>query len=189
MKQERYENSFGEGANTVEDGDDFSEVLTVSGKGSHGSEWILDSRASCQVCPNWSSFTTYRDYGGESVFVGDDYAYKVVGIDTVHIRMFNGIELVLEDMKHVPKMKMNVISLSALEAKGCMFIDRDRCCEVMKGTLVYMKARGCGHLYMLIGSTIHGGAVRTAVRSMVARMWQVPKGHMGKAENGVNLQG
>ena len=123
------------------------------------------------------------------MFVGDGVAHKVVGIGTLRIRMFDGVERVLEDMKHVPKMKMNVISLGALKAKGCVFIGHDSCCEVMKGALVCMEARRCGHLYMLIGSTIHGGAVRTAVRSMVARMWQVPKGNMRRAVKGVNLQG
>ena len=188
-RQERSGGSSREGTNTIEDSGDGCDVLTVSGIEPLGGEWLLDSGASCHVCPDRSSFMSYKEYDGGSVFVGDGYPRNVVGIGSVHIRMFDGVERILESVKHVPEMKRNVISLGALEAKGCRFIGCDQYCKVVKGARVMIKVWRCNNLYKVIGSTIHGGAAGSAAGSTVVQVWQEKKGHMGRATRRVKMQG
>ena len=50
--------------------------------------------------------------------MGNEAPCKIVGICTVRIKMFDGIIRTLGDVKHVPDLKRNIISLSTLNSKG-----------------------------------------------------------------------
>ena len=52
------------------------------------------------------------------VLMGNNASSKVAGIGTVRIRMFDGVVRTLGDIRHVPDLKKNLISLSNLDAKG-----------------------------------------------------------------------
>ena len=49
--------------------------------------------------------------------MGNNASYKVTGIVTVHIKMFDRGVLTLGDVKHVPDLKRNLISLITLDTK------------------------------------------------------------------------
>ena len=51
------------------------------------------------------------------VLMGNNASCKVVGIGTVCIMMFDGVVRTLCDIRHVPDLKKNLISLSTLDAK------------------------------------------------------------------------
>ena len=52
------------------------------------------------------------------VLMGNNASSKVAGIGTVRIRMFDGVVRTLGDVRHVPDLKRNLISLRNLDAKG-----------------------------------------------------------------------
>ena len=52
------------------------------------------------------------------VLIGNNASCKVAGFGTIRIRMFDGVVHTLGDVKHVPNLKRNLISLSTLNAKG-----------------------------------------------------------------------
>ena len=48
----------------------------------------------------------------------NDAACQMIGIVTVRIKMFNGVVRDLTDVRYVPQMKKNIISVGVVESKG-----------------------------------------------------------------------
>lgn len=68
--------------------------------------------------------------------------------------MHDGIVRTLRNVRCVPELKKNLISLGTLESFGCKYTGEGGVLEVSRGGLVVMKARKSGTLYTLLGSTI-----------------------------------
>jgi len=49
--------------------------------------------------------------------MGNDEACRMDGIDTIRIKMFNGVERELTEVRYVLQMKKNIISVGAVESK------------------------------------------------------------------------
>jgi len=69
----------------------------------------------------------------------NDAACQMVGIGTVRIKMFDGVVRNLTDVRYVPQMKKNVISVGAVESKGLKVTLEYGILKVTKGSLVVMK--------------------------------------------------
>nr|GEU39227.1 putative polyprotein [Tanacetum cinerariifolium] len=63
------------------------------------------------MSPNRDWFVTYEEFDGGHVFMGNDSPCKVVGIGTIRIKMHEGVVRTLTDVRHVPDLKKNFISL------------------------------------------------------------------------------
>jgi len=50
--------------------------------------------------------------------MGNDDACKVAGIGMVKVKMYDGINCTFSNMRHVPSLKKNLISLGTLDANG-----------------------------------------------------------------------
>ena len=48
----------------------------------------------------------------------NDTAYQMIRIGTVRIKMFDGMARDLTDVRYVPQMKKNIISVGAVKSKG-----------------------------------------------------------------------
>ena len=105
--------------------------------------WILDSACPHHYTLNRSWFSTYTKIEEGSVTLEDDHPCKVAGIENVRVRMFDGIVRTLTNVKHVPKLKKNLISLGYLERQGYVFGGQpgSGCLRITKGSLVIMKGR------------------------------------------------
>ena len=73
--------------------------------------------------------------------MGNDSPYKIAGISAIRIKMFDGIVKTLGDVKHVPYLKRNLISLNTLDSKGYKDNGEDGALKVSKGALVVMKGQ------------------------------------------------
>ena len=98
--------------------------------------------------------------------MGNNASYKVTSIGIIHIKMFDGVVHTRGDVKHVPNLKRNLISLSTLEAKRYKYTGEGRVMKISKGALVVMKGiQKTVMLYDLQASTITRDAV-VASRSL-----------------------
>ncbi|GJW21741.1 retrovirus-related pol polyprotein from transposon TNT 1-94 [Tanacetum coccineum] len=102
--------------------------------------WIMDSACSFHMSPNRDWFVTYEEFDGGHVFMGNDSPCKVVGIGTIQIRMHDGVVRTLTDVRHVPDLKKNLISLGVFDSKGFKYTSENGVLRVSKGALVVMKA-------------------------------------------------
>ena len=151
-------------------------------------EWIMDTGCSYHMCPNKDWFSSYESIDGGVVLMGNNAPCKTIGIGTVRIRMADGIVRTLTDVRHVPDLKKNLISLGTLDANGCKFSAEGGVLKVSKGALVVMKARKVGSLYVLHGLTVTA-SVAVSSSSMsdsdVTKLWHMRLGHM--SEKGLTL--
>jgi len=76
------------------------------------------------------------------------------GIGTVYIKMFDGMVCELKEVRYVPQVKKNFISVGALKALGPAVSVRDGILKITKGSMVVLKGVRRNNLYYLMGSTV-----------------------------------
>ncbi|KAK2967143.1 hypothetical protein RJ640_006112 [Escallonia rubra] len=64
---------------------------------------------------------------------------EVMGIDTIKIKMFDGIVRTLDDVRYIPDLKKNLISLGTLDFIDCSISIKGGIMKVSKGAMVIMK--------------------------------------------------
>ena len=67
--------------------------------------------------------------------MGNNASCKVAGVGTIKIKMFDGIVRTLCDVRHVPDLKRNLISLSTLDSKGYRYTGEGGVLKLAKGHL------------------------------------------------------
>ncbi|KAG8483701.1 hypothetical protein CXB51_023428 [Gossypium anomalum] len=174
-------------ADVVEDYSD-GELLVASVNDSKVSEeWILDSGCTFHMSPNRDWFTTYETVSEGVVLMGNNASCKIAGVGTIKVKMFDGVVRTLSDVRYVPELKRNLISLSTLDSKGYRYTAESGVLKISKGSLVVMKGqRKTAKLYVLQGSTVTGdAAVASSFLSDddITKLWHMRLGHM--SENGM----
>jgi hypothetical protein len=129
------------------------QVLFVSSNLQYQEEWQLDSGASHHMCSHRNWFISYQSVDEGVVFMGNGIPCKIVGVGSIRIRMFDGIVRELMDVRYVPELKSNLISLGVLDSCGYKYTGQDGALTVSKGNLVVMKATKVDNLYKMEGST------------------------------------
>ena len=111
-------------------------------------EWIVDSAASHHVIPTKGLFTTYKAGDFSVVKMGISTYSKIVGIGDVCIKTNVGCMLILKDVRHVPDLRMNVLSTLAMDRAGyCNHLGNERW-KLSKGLLDVARGRACCGMYM-----------------------------------------
>jgi len=64
---------------------------------------------------------------------------KTVGIGNIRMRMFDGHVRTLTNVRHVPDLRKNLLSLGSWEAQGCKFSGADGGIKVTKGSMTILK--------------------------------------------------
>ena len=100
-------------------GDSGDDILVVLDRVAElDSHWILDSACFHHYTAHRVWFASYKKFDGGSVSLGDDHSCRVAGMGTVRVRMYDGVIRILTNIKHVPELKKNLISLGYLEKQG-----------------------------------------------------------------------
>jgi hypothetical protein len=102
----------------------------------HETSWVIDSGASTHVTSQRDLFTSYTagDFG--IVKMGNNAVAKVVGIGDVCLEMTNGMKLVLRDVKHIPDIRLNLISVGKLDDDGYCSIFRNGQWKLTRGAMI-----------------------------------------------------
>ncbi|KAG8480196.1 hypothetical protein CXB51_024912 [Gossypium anomalum] len=119
--------------------------------------------------------------------MGNNTSCKIAGVGTIKVKMFDGVVRTLSDVRYVPELKRNLISLSTLDLKGYRYTAESGVLKISKGSLVVMKGqRKTAKLYVLQVSTVTGDAA-VASSSLsdddITKLWHMRLGHM--SENGM----
>ena len=116
-------------------------------------EWILDSACTFHICIHKEWFTTY-DYvqGGGYLLMGDNTLCNrnIVGIGSIQIKMSDCVIRTLTNVRHIPTMTRNLISLSTLDLKGYKYSTGGGVMNVSISSLVVLKGDlKSANLYLL----------------------------------------
>ncbi|GFS44706.1 UDP-Glycosyltransferase superfamily protein [Actinidia rufa] len=100
------------------DDDEIDVLLAASDDGK--SDWILDSGSAYHLCRDREVFSTYAACEGR-IWMANNTSSRVVGRGSVRFRMADGRSVTLTEVRHVPNLRKNLISIGMLDAKGCSF--------------------------------------------------------------------
>ena len=140
-KEKRKGNKQGENsANVARDDSSDDALVVIAGCAETNDEWVLDTACTFHMCPHRDWFNTFDSTTSAGSVLGfDNSPCKIEGIGSIRIKIFDGIIRTLTDVRYIPKMKRNLISMSALDAKGYTYSGGDSVLKVTKGSLVVMK--------------------------------------------------
>ena len=89
--------------------------------------------------------------------MGDDNPCEIVRISSVQIKTLDGMICTLKNVRHIPVMRRNLISLSTLDKEQLKQTGSGGVVKVSKGSLVcLLDDLNPSNLYVLRGSTLHG---------------------------------
>ncbi|KAH9670612.1 hypothetical protein KPL70_017043 [Citrus sinensis] len=161
------------------DGYDSAGVLIATNAQTKGN-WVLDSGCSFHMCPNKTLFTNYETCDGGVVVMGNDSSCRVVGRGSIRLEMFDGMIRELRDVRHVPDLKRNLISLGMLDKIGCLVKLEPGTLKVLKGSMVVMKRNMSNGLYVLQESAITGDVAVSNQKTNKTMLWHMRLGHMSE---------
>ncbi|KAJ4718340.1 Retrovirus-related Pol polyprotein from transposon TNT 1-94 [Melia azedarach] len=170
------------GTATVADTNSEEDIALVADEHTdHNDVWILDSGASYHICPRREWFTTYEQVDGGNISMANSSICKAVGTGSIKIRTHDGKFCTLNNVRHVPLMTKNLISLSMLDNKGFSFQGEGGVLHVCKGSNVVLKGVKRGTLYFLQGYTLSSSvAVASSEidKDNITKLWHMRLGHM-----------
>ena len=128
------------------------------------------------MTPKKDWFDMYKPYNGGMVQVGNDATCPVIGIGTMKIKKFDGVVRVLSNVRHIPDLRKNLISLGVLDDLGYSYSLKGGIMKITKGALTVMKGQKVSTLYKLIGNIVIGRvAVTTLIESSTddTKLWHM----------------
>uniref|UniRef100_A0A2N9IB18 CCHC-type domain-containing protein n=1 Tax=Fagus sylvatica TaxID=28930 RepID=A0A2N9IB18_FAGSY len=169
--------------NVVADSESDDDMLSVSSSTDGlNNSWLLDSACSFHVTPHRNWFDTYRSINCGSVRMGNDATCTIIGMGTIKIKMSDGVVRTLEEVRHIPDMRKNLISLGILDSKGYSYKSENGIMKVSKGAMVVMTGQKISsNVYKLLGNTILGGVAAVAEsEDDDTLLWHMRLGHMSE---------
>ena len=100
--------------------DEYVLIFALTGTITHGSkDWLIDSGASKHMTCFKESFEKLSEHNSpHKVKLGDDYQYPIKGSGESSYKLDSGKSMKMKDVLFVPGLKKNLLSISALDAKG-----------------------------------------------------------------------
>ncbi|KAB5561215.1 hypothetical protein DKX38_006172 [Salix brachista] len=165
-------------ANTVAEEGHEALLLSVS---SPLDSWVLDSGASFHTTPHQNILQNYvaGDYG--VVYLADGEPLRIIGIGDVEIKLPNNSTWRLQQVRHVPELKKNLISVGQLDESGHSINFAGGIWKVSKGVMILARGKKIGTLYM---TPALEDIIATAEAENQADLLHYKLGHM--SEKGMN---
>lgn len=167
--------------NTVLFANEDDECMHVAGS---ESGWVVDTTASYHTTPVRDIFCKYvaGDFG--NVKMGNASYSKIAGIGYVCIKTNLGCTLLLKDVRHVPDLPINLISVFALDRDGYENHFANQKWRLTKGSLVIEKGDAWGTLYKT-NAEICQGELNAVSNDISTDLWHRRMGHM--SEKGLQI--
>lgn len=98
--------------------------------------WVMDSGASEHMCHDISMFTKYKKLEcPRPIVIGDGKVIQAIGIGMIALEAYTGkqwIETTLNNVLHVPNLKMNLFSASSTADRGYIMTINNKFCYFTK---------------------------------------------------------
>ncbi|KAL4335295.1 hypothetical protein GQ457_07G015400 [Hibiscus cannabinus] len=146
--------------------------------------WIVDSGASFHVTPHGDFFSTYQTGDFGAVKMGNQETSKIVGIGNVILKTNTDCEIVLNDVRHVPDMRLNLISAGKLDDAGYMNLFGGGKWKLTRNSMIVARGNKQGSLYVTQGKICKGEA-NVACGNSCLELWHRRLGHI--SEKGLQI--
>ena len=142
-------------------------------------DWVIDSGASFHVTSWADFFTSYLQGEFGNVRIGNEDVSKIVGMGDIRLETNIGCKLLLRDVRHVPDIRLNLISAGKLDDEGYNNNFSDGKWKLSKGSLVVEKGKKTCSLYTM-QAKICKGVVNTLENDSSTDLWHRMLGHMSE---------
>ncbi|KAM1261526.1 hypothetical protein ACFX2G_027395 [Malus domestica] len=161
----------------------FREILSVGeclhmGNSDRDIEWIFDNGASFHATSKREFFSTYKEGDFGIVKMGNESYSKILGIGDICLRTNLGCQLMLKDVRHIPDIRLNLISIGTLDRQGYYHHIGEGKLKLTKGLMVVARARLCCTLYRSNTKVLKGEL--NAVEDSSLDLWHKRLGHMSE---------
>lgn len=140
-KKEKEEKGKAPAEADVVDGDsDKEHILSMTYDRRSRNEWIMDTGCTFHICPHRDWFMSLEDTEGDIVYIGNEAQCPIAGIGSVQIKTHDGSIRTLTNVRYVPDLKRNLISLGTLESLGYKYFAKGAVLKVSTGVRTILKA-------------------------------------------------
>ena len=101
-----------------------------------------------------------------------------MGTSSIPLKMHDGVVRVLKNVRHVPGLKRNLISLGTFEKDGYKFLAENGEIMVSKGNKTVLKRFRRNGLYYLMGSVVTNVACPIDAETYRTNLWHKTLGHI-----------
>ncbi|GJW81925.1 copia LTR rider [Tanacetum coccineum] len=120
-------------------------------------DWIMDLGGSYHMTPMIDLFFDYLECDGGRVLLGDNKECKIRGIGKVRVQLKDGSSFVLQNVRYIPELKRNLISLGTLKKEGYTVKLHSGKIKVINGSRVVLTGtRRDNYVYSLDGHAVAG---------------------------------
>ena len=143
------------------------------------SNWVIDSGASFHVTSHGDFFRSYTvgDFG--NVRMGNSGTSKIVGIGDICLETSIGSKLILKDVRHVPDIRLNLISTGRLDDEGFAHYFGESKWKLTKGSLIVAKGKKINSFYVM-EAKLHKGEINAIRKGESIDLWHKRLGHISE---------
>ena len=126
---------------------DYSFSITPIVCYSEKSEWIIDTSATYHVCPKREWVASFEKLDRGLLTFGEGHTFHIEGISIVRIKLFDRMIRELKDIRYVPQLKKNLISVETLKAQGLRGTLGEGVLKMSSDSLIVLKGIRRNNLY------------------------------------------
>jgi len=133
------------------------------------------------MTPNKSWFEQFSNQADGLVLLGDNKPCKIEGIGSIRFKFHDGAKRIPIEVRYVPKLKRNLISLGEFDKKGYVFKGEKGILNVVKDSMVVMRGIMENGLYSVDGEVVIGSAATATGRVLSkTELWHMRLGHVSE---------
>ena len=172
--KKKQNHKFGDDNDSVNSAEDIGDALILS-VNSPVESWILDSGASFHSSPSKELFQNFKSGNFGKIYLADHKALEIEGQEDVCIKTTSGNQWTLVDVRYIPGIKKNLISIGQLDSTGYTAEFEKGSWKIVKGAIVVARGTKFGTLYTTAGCINMAAVAEGASGSC---LWHNRLGHM-----------
>ena len=143
-------------------------------------EWVMDTGCSYHMTYKREWFEDLNEDAGGSVRMGNKTVSKVRGIGTIRVKNEAGMVVRLTNVRYIPEMDRNLLSLGTFEKSGYSFKLENGTLSIIAGDSVLLTVRRCYTLYLLQWRPVTEESLSVVKRQDDTILWHRRLGHMSQ---------
>lgn len=143
-------------------------------------EWIMDTGCSYHMTHKKEWFEDLDENADGAVRMGNKTVSKVKGVGTIRIKNEDGLTVLLTNVRYIPDMDRNLLSLGTFEKAGYKFESENGELKIILGDQTLLKGRRYETLYLLDFKIDTGMSLAVEKRSDDTLLWHQRLGHMSQ---------
>ncbi|KAG8367804.1 hypothetical protein BUALT_Bualt16G0110800 [Buddleja alternifolia] len=124
-------------------------------------------------------FTSYTSGNFGRVRMANHGVTEVIGMGNINLETDTGCRLILRDVRHIPDIRLNIISTGKLDDDGYVSHFGEGKWKLTKGSLITAKGKKKNSLY-LMQAKLSNGEVNAAVNNSSIELWHKRLGHLSQ---------